>query len=374
VKRLLLLTVALIVYGSLYPWHFEWWRSSESPLDVLLRSWPEHVDRWVLRDVALNVLLYVPLGMAAFLAMARRHSRVAAAAAALLLGACLSTAIEITQVYVPGRVSSLLDVTTNSVGTAVGALMGLVFRSRIETLMRRRPHKLVTAAALLLACWGACQLYPFLPALSRTKLRLALAALVNGLPLSPAEVWADAAEWFAAALALRAVLGRVRWWWLAGAMAVLAARLVIATRTLTPNEAAGGVLALLLWLAIPERWKLRAGVWSLAAALVLRELAPFHFSAETKPFSWIPFGPTLESEPQSAVVILARKAFDYGAMIWLMRKSGVSYVRAGLAIAAGLFVCEWVQIYLPGRTPEITDAVLVILMAGALWSADLKNG
>jgi VanZ family protein len=374
VKRLLLLTIALIVYGSLYPWQFDWWRSSENPVDVLLRSWPGHIDRWLLRDVAINVLLYVPLGLSAFLVVARCHSRGLAVFVALLLGVGLSTCIELAQVYVPGRVSSLLDITTNSIGTAVGVLVALMFRPQIEALTGRRQHKLVTAAALLLACWGTCQLFPFFPALSRTRLRNALAALASGPPLSGAEVWANAAEWFAAGLALQAVLGRVRWWWLAGALALVGMRPLIATRTVTLDEVAGLAFALLLWISIPGRWKLRVGVWSMAAALVLRELAPFHFSEAARPFSWIPFQPTLDSERQTAVVILARKAFDYGVIVWLLRKCGVRYLRAGLAVAAALFGFEWAQVYLPGRTAEITDSVLAILMAAALWVADVKEG
>jgi VanZ family protein len=372
-KRLLLLAIALIVYGSLYPWQFDWWRTSESPLDVLLRSWPATVDRFLLRDIAINLLLYFPLGMTAFLTVARRHSRTAAVTVALLLGAVLSTSMELLQVYVPGRVSSLLDITCNFAGTLAGALAAIVLQPRLDRLMLRPSRRLAPAAALLLACWGAFQAYPFFPALSQSKLGSALAAFSHGFPLSAVEVWANAAEWFTAALAVRAIAGRLRWWWPGVALGVLIARLLIATRNVTPNEAVGLVLAALLWAAIPESRSLRAGAWSLALALVLRELAPLHFSTQAQPFSWIPFQGTLLSERQAAVVILARKAFDYGAMIWLLRKNGLGYLRAGVAVAASLFVFEMAQTHLPGRTPEITDSVLAILMLAALWQWDRRS-
>lgn len=371
-KRLLLLAVALIVYGSLYPWTFDWWRSSESPLDVLLRSWPRQVDRFVLRDVALNILLYTPLGLTAYLAVARRHSRALAAAAAILLGAALSTGLEIAQVYVPGRVSSLLDVTTNSLGTVAGVLGGMAFQGRIEALLERHRRRHAPAAALLLVCWATCQLYPFFPALTQTHLRASVHALLASPSISPVEVWAVAAEWFAALLALGAVLGRPPNPWLAGVPAVLALRLVTATRALAPNEAAGAVGSLPVWLAIPAARRLPAAVWWMGSALLLRELGPFHFSPHAQPFSWIPFSGTLEAERQSAVVILARKAFDYGAMVWLLRQCSVRYWQAGLATAGVLFVCERIQVCLPGRTPEITDAVLALIMAAALWMAESR--
>jgi hypothetical protein len=105
----------------------------------------------------------------------------------------------------------------------------------------------------------------------------------------------------------------------------------------------------------------------MASALLLRELAPFHFSSVRIQFNWIPFVPTLVSERQSALVILLRKGFDYGSIVWLLTQSGVSYLRAGVLAAASLAALEAVQCYLPGRTPETTDAVLASMMALILW-------
>jgi VanZ family protein len=368
VKRLLLLVIALIAYGSLYPWHFVWSRNTHGAWGALLATWPSHVDRFVLRDITINVLLYIPLGLAAFLAAAHRHSRLVAGTSALLLGAALSTSMEIIQIYVPGRISSLLDIETNIAGTLVGISAALVLQTRIEALLLR-PRRLARSAALLLGAWAVFQFYPFFPALSQAKLRHSLASLASGR-LSLDGVWADAAEWFAAALALGAVTVRMRWWWLAGALMALAARMLIATRDVTPDEIGGVALACLLLAVIPERFQLRAGVAAMALALVLRELEPFRFTAPAQAFSWVPFAPTFDSESQGAMVILARKAFDYGALVWLLRKWGVRYVWAGLLVAAGLFAFELLQVYQPGRTPEITDAVVAVLMTAALWLSD----
>jgi len=37
-------------------------------------------------------------------------------------------------------------------------------------------------------------------------------------------------------------------------------------------------------------------------------------------------------------------------------------------LAASLLVLEMVQRYLPGRTPEITDSLIAVVMTAALWS------
>ena len=372
--RLLLLVVALIVYGSLYPWHFDFDRSGANPLWVLLDAWPRGIDRFVLRDAAINLLLYFPLGMAAFLAVVRRHGRLVALDAALLIALGLSASMEMLQIYDPGRTCSLFDVCCNVSGAAAGAIAALVFQPRLANLARRKPLRQGPAALLLAACWASYQLYPFFPLLSRTRLRASLRLLAGTASFSVVDVWANAAAWLAVALVLEALFGRMRPRWLLAAMVCLPLRLFIAERSLTIGETLGAALALLLWSLLPRRIRLPAGVCLLASAIVLRELSPFHFSPTPQPFSWIPFAATFDSERQSAIVILLRKAFEYGALVWLLRAWGISYARATVAVAGLLAVLEAIQRYLPGRTPEITDSVLTLLMALVLWRLSNRAG
>ena len=60
--RLLLIVIAFIVYGSLYPFHFDFDRTDASPLLILLHAWPAKIDRFAWRDAGVNVLLYFPAG------------------------------------------------------------------------------------------------------------------------------------------------------------------------------------------------------------------------------------------------------------------------------------------------------------------------
>jgi VanZ family protein len=367
VGRLLLLVIALIVYGSLYPWHFDFGRSGANPLWVLLHRWPQGIDRRILLDAAINLTLYFPLGMTAFLAAARRHGRFLALGAALLVALGLSAGMEMLQIYDDGRVCSLSDVLCNVSGAAAGAMAALVFQPELQRMARRKPGWHGPAPLLLAACWASYQLYPFFPLLSQTRLRASLEALADTASFSAVEVWASAAGWMAAALALEAFFGNMRPRWLLAAMACLPLRLFIAERSLTLSEALGAALALLAWSLLPPRKRLPAGLLLLASALVLRELSPFRFAETPHAFSWIPFVATFDSERQSATIILLRKAFEYGALVWLFRTWGTSYARAAVAVAGSLAVFEAIQRYLPGRSPEITDSVLTLLMALVLW-------
>ena len=70
--RILLIVIVLIVYGSLYPWDFHSTQLGASPLWVLIHSWPEHIDRFLFRDIAVNVVIYLPVGVFGLLALRQK--------------------------------------------------------------------------------------------------------------------------------------------------------------------------------------------------------------------------------------------------------------------------------------------------------------
>ncbi len=73
---------------------------------------------WQARDMVLNVLFFIPLGV---LIAWRRETR--AIGLALAAGFAFSLGIEVVQSFVPGRSSSLVDLATNSTGALIGALL-----------------------------------------------------------------------------------------------------------------------------------------------------------------------------------------------------------------------------------------------------------
>jgi hypothetical protein len=62
-----------------------------------------------------------------------------------------------------------------------------------------------------------------------------------------------------------------------------------------------------------------------------------------------------------------RKAFLYGSAVSLLRRSGFGYLAAGILVAALLAAIEAAQTQIAGRTADITDPILAVLMAGALY-------
>ena len=74
-------------------------------------------------DVVENVLLFLPLGfaMAGYLTH-RGITTLAAITGVLLLSLSLSYSIEVLQLFMPGRFTSLTDVLSNTVGAGLGVL------------------------------------------------------------------------------------------------------------------------------------------------------------------------------------------------------------------------------------------------------------
>ncbi len=146
-------------------------------------------------DVLLNIILFVPLGAAVALHV-RSLSRCA------LSAALLSATIELAQLYIPGRDSSLGDVLSNTLGGTLGAL---VTRTAVLWLLPSavRAARLSRTAALAAAaaCWATGILltptFPdapyygqWTPSLAHLELYRGrvLDATLSGLPVTPGPI------------------------------------------------------------------------------------------------------------------------------------------------------------------------------------------
>ena len=90
--------VAVIVYGSLYPFDFHDRAAPGGPVGALLATWRKPSGRG---DIIANVLLYLPFGFFAAMALDRLAWPLRVLAA-MLLGFALCVAIELTHSACPG--------------------------------------------------------------------------------------------------------------------------------------------------------------------------------------------------------------------------------------------------------------------------------
>ncbi|MBC7927758.1 MAG: hypothetical protein H7039_19100 [Bryobacteraceae bacterium] len=159
--------------------------------------------------------------------------------------------------------------------------------------------------------------------------------------------------------------------WLPLLVAVVPAQMFILQRRPVLAEFAGACFGTLLFLATSRlrQGALLAAVFFLVV-LVIRGLNPFLFTEAINTVTLTPFGATLESERSGALQVLIGKCFAYGAAIWLLRSAGLAMLWSATLVAAVLACIEVAQIWLPGRTPESTDALLGLALGIAIAWAD----
>ena len=107
--------IAVIVYGSLYPFTF---RQPTAGLiaaaRALFNSWAEAPGRG---DFIANIALYTPFGFFAVLAISGIGSAAKRILIAVAAGAILSTCMELAQYYDDSRQTAATDLYANVVGT-----------------------------------------------------------------------------------------------------------------------------------------------------------------------------------------------------------------------------------------------------------------
>ncbi|HYZ83796.1 MAG TPA: VanZ family protein [Bryobacteraceae bacterium] len=97
--------------------------------------------------------------------------------------------------------------------------------------------------------------------------------------------------------------------------------------------------------------------------LIAEELEPFRFSSQTHDFVWTPFVATLSVHGAQRIFAFTTKLYLYGLSLFAVTRLKVRLLPAAISLAVLLLGLELLQTHLPGRTPESTDAVLVILWA-----------
>jgi len=342
----------------------------------LTHSWPDQIDRFLFRDIAVNLVIYIPVGVFGLLALRQKFPTPFAVSMTVLLALALSSSIEITQLFDDARECSAFDVVCNVSGTVLGVALGYVYQQWLQRfLARAETAKLLhpSGAVLLFYTWLAYQGFPLFPVLSRTRLDNKFRYLFAAVSISPLQTLRYFVEWLVVAQLLENVLGveRTRRLFPLLLLVVLPAKLLVAGRTVTWSELAGAVLACICWYFLsgyPKRTAVVGGL--IVSLLIVRGLSPYHWSPIANPFSWVPFGGFLQAPWDFGLLTLLQKTFWYGSAVWLLRAASWRLAHAAIAVALLLGAIEVIQIHLPGRVAEITDPLLALILAMTLGLLD----
>jgi VanZ family protein len=129
---------AFAVYGSLVPFHLQPIPFAEA-LDRFRDVLGQHVRVGSRSDWVANILLFFPPGFLLMAAVCCDRPRLAAPAFPLVVASCIafSGIIEFAQLYFPPRVSSINDITAESLGALLGAVLWVLRGQQLTTTARR---------------------------------------------------------------------------------------------------------------------------------------------------------------------------------------------------------------------------------------------
>lgn len=152
-------------------------------------------------DAVVNLLSYLPFGLLAGLALRARFGAPISVMLALCSGVLLSAGMEYLQMYLPGRISSNMDLLSNSAGALAGTLLAVSMISwtwLFSRLMRWRGSlfhhgKEMDFGLALLALWIFGQINPSLPMLGNVFISEAARQPFAMLPPAPFDLWESSA-------------------------------------------------------------------------------------------------------------------------------------------------------------------------------------
>lgn len=356
------LVVVLIVYGSLYP--FQW--NFAAPRTFI---WRGPIG---LTDLIENVLLFLPLGFLLGWDWQQHPHRRAHFAGWLLLSLAVAGGLQWLQKYLP-RTPAFSDVVFNLLGYALGWGVGTLARWRVGHLLNRHQHwaQADRFTLVLLALWLLAELYPLLPSLSVSDVWHNLKSLWQTNPWQPRRMLLHVGMTTMGLAAMAHLLRSVQLPQHARLAAGLAAAAVLLGKFVVMGQKPGMAVVVgiaggwLLWRlldTLPKRLRWTSTAWVTVLTYVLDAVWPWQWQAVPDPMGWVPFSASLATTVQSAVATRALECLCFGTIIWSTVRNGALLVGLTLCTALMAFAGEWLQRYLPTRTPEITSAVLALAM------------
>ena len=357
--RLMLVVVVLVFYGSLFPFHYQSHEPAWADLSLLFTGTGK---RSSLSDLIGNVLLFLPYGL--LMASSRMGGRVGSG---LVAGAALAGLVQYLQFWFPDRDPSGLDAATNVLGILLGMVVGRMIPAHLWpdlTSKHGRPHIALLTSGLMLL-WLLDRWFPLVPSLDVQNIKNGLKPLLDWSQIGWLDVLRHLTGWL---VFLR--LARYSPLKPTGLPVLLlmcglavAVEPVFLTNTLGPDNLIGFVLA-----CVSAPW-FRRGPASLAMLvlvlllnIVLSALEPFDFTWAGS-FEWVPFAGWLKGDPLTAIPTMIEKTYEYGSLVFLLRYLGLSHKATCWTVGLLSLTLEILQQGLPGRTPEITDPLMMLVFA-----------
>lgn len=361
----LFVVATLIVYVTLYPFHFENQHSQ-----FLIWNLLDSQASWL--DVVMNFYFFLPLGILCGILFHTRSGFLLSFLAATIL----SLAVEIAQAYIPSRFSSLRDVFLNSFGAFTGMLIAQLpifdrelLTKNVRVLIAHR------GVVLLISLWMVNQFFPFIPVLRFHTLRSVINAPIPWQDLGVPTIEAVILAAFVVFLWAEHQSARSSFYFVLGLSCLIPMQIFLWGRATSGLEIMANLLG--LWVASWVLWQKKSMpptmlVVVAVGLLIWRELQPFTWELDpVQAFGWIPFRATFENPKNGSIRVICLKCFLYWFILRQVHKAtGLAVWKCACSLAAFFALAGWSQTHQFDRSPEITDSILCLIGAVPLLSID----
>jgi len=373
VLKILIGISLLIIYGSFYPFDFDFGTVSAIKLSKALSFNPFATSRG---DILGNVALFIPFGLAGIFSI-DRPNRITLKLIMLIVGGLfLAAAVQVGQLFTPGRVPTTIDVFWNAVGMAIGGVTAAL--PQVRNLVSARVHSEGTNVPFFLSViWIAYRLMPFVPTIGFQEIKDSVKPLIFDHQLSFYWLYQHIVTWlvFFHFLSVSPSTRRYISYLPGLVLLVLGAQLFIVSNTVTLKEVLGSGLGLVVWFTV--RRMLRPGMLAclLLLAIYPEPFYPFEILSHPRSFNWIPFTGFLTGAMETNALSLLKKLYLYGSLIWLLCEVGFGRLGAMFSVAGALALSEALQIFVASSTPESTDPIMAIIIGmGLFYLQDMHTG
>lgn len=359
--RVLLVAIVLfIIYGSLFPFD---WAAQPLPLSSFLDEHDLFANR---SDNLDNFFLFIPLGIALQAGFVRPRAR---ALGALLSVLVLAIGIQLVQLYLPSRTSSVSDAVWNTAGMLAGMLVASRVQALLAAQLAAHDSPRDNFLLILVGLWLFYESFPFVPTLDLGLLRAHIKPAVFAPPFDLSRMLQHGV---AAALAGLAVMHSG--WLRRPARGVFALGVVavglevcVAYGQLRRETLLGIVLGLAAGCLATQGGVRRSAGLALPLALgmlLFTVLTPYRGQAADDGFTFTPFAYMLWYDSLGGLPPAAFEALAIGAILWAgLRLSRGPASGWCVLVVMGLAALEWVRVGVVGYHGDTTLLVMVLVLA-----------
>jgi peptidoglycan/LPS O-acetylase OafA/YrhL/VanZ family protein len=348
----------LVVYGSLYPFNFNF---SLPSLSTALPLAHFNFLEAGFTDGISNIILFIPIGFLLTQGWNFSTKR-------RLLFWCIFTSfsfgyfVQVLQLWAVGRVPWGGDAVLNTIGAIVGSAIALRFKP-VHLMDPEKVNLQSKVFAILGTGLLVIKLAPYAPSMDFGILKENVKNLIYSPSIDVYWLFEHTVTWvlvFFFLACANPLFSRVRYL-ISLAICVLALKFFIIANDINLSQLLGAALALFIFIALKTRINKVALAGVLLVAVVLNGYYPFELRTQIASFEWIPFTGALNGNILLNILATSKKLLLYSSAILLLHTSIIRLKTSTTIVAVVVLVSEIGQVFVTNSVPESTDFILVLI-------------